>query len=171
MGIENNRLIHKAYGYATHAHRKQRYGTFSYGYHLHDVYTILTDFGVTNRTLLAAAYLHDILEDTDTTTEELSLEFGKDVAALVVAVTDEKGYPNRKETKAATYPKIRAAGAKAVLLKLADRLANIESGLGDESKFLEMYRKEHADFRAALYVPGENEDLWDAIEAALREDL
>lgn len=138
----------------------QRYGQYPYAKHLQDVHDVLLRFDVTDRNLLTAAFLHDILEDTDVSRETIQDIFGHDVALLVYAVTDEKG-ENRKERKALTYPKIRTVTG-ATQLKLADRIANIENSLRtDEMRMFRMYRKEHAGFSLALRVLGEYDEMWD----------
>jgi len=105
--------------------------------------------------MFVAAWLHDVIEDTDTKYRDVEELFGHNVAQLVDAVTSVEG-PNRKLRNAATYPKIRNAGIWAVRLKLADRIANVSNGGGS----VKMYRDEYKDFRHALYTAGENEDLW-----------
>lgn len=74
--------------------------------------------------MLAAAWLHDVLEDTAASREELAAEFGAAVADMVWAVTDGPGR-TREERKGATYPRIRATPGAAVI-KLCDRIANVE---------------------------------------------
>jgi (p)ppGpp synthase/HD superfamily hydrolase len=105
--------------------------------------------------VLTASWLHDVVEDTPTKLKEVEEMFGPEVARLVHAVTNEDG-PNRKTRHALTYPKIREAGDKAIQLKLADRIANVESG----GNLVGMYRKEFEDFRRALYTTGQAEDMW-----------
>jgi hypothetical protein len=115
--------------------------------------------------LVPAAWLHDIVEDTYETIENVRYIFGDKVAALVEAVTDEPG-KNRKERAEKTLPKIRAHGIEAVALKLCDRIANIEAcieGVGNV-KLLKMYRKEYPAFREALYREGELEGSWDILD-------
>lgn len=55
---------------------------------------------------------------------------------------------NRKTRNAATYPKIRDGGPRAVCLKLADRIANVRNGGGS----VQMYKREHEDFRRGIYL-------------------
>lgn len=67
----------------------------------------------------AAAYLHDILEDTPTTYEELKKEFGHTVADLVLEVTHE----GEKDNKGYYFPRLQSKDA--ILIKFADRLSNL----------------------------------------------
>ncbi len=76
--------------------------------------------------LVMAGLLHDTIEDTGVTREELEQLFGSDVASLVVEVTDDKSLP--KETRKALQ--VRHAGKKstrAQTLKLADKISNLRS--------------------------------------------
>ena len=76
--------------------------------------------------LVMAAFLHDTLEDTDTTREELEREFGSDVAALVVEMTDDKSLPKerRKELQVQNAPHKSVRGQ---VIKLADKISNLRS--------------------------------------------
>lgn len=161
--------VARAAGFAAAAHHKQRYGSAPYTYHLEQVAYVLRQHAVADvpEELEAAAWLHDVLEDTPVSESYLREFFGAGVADLVVAVTDEPGR-DRKERKTRTYPKIRAAGAKAVRLKLADRIANFSSAVREgRQDLLTMYRSEHPEFRAALYRPLENLDMWGTLEDLL----
>lgn len=150
-----DRLTHAKF-FATVKHSGQLYGAvLPYTHHLQDVEQVLREHGESNEDLLVAAWCHDMVEDTETKVREIEECFGEEVARLVEAVTDEPG-PNRKTRKVMTYPKIREAGAEAVRLKLADRIANIRhNGPG-----VRMYVREHEEFRRQLYTEGENEDMW-----------
>lgn len=74
--------------------------------------------------VLMAAVLHDTVEDTDTTFEELEGLFGREVSALVKEVTDDKSLPKatRKKLQIEHAPHI-SSGAKAI--KLADKISNV----------------------------------------------
>jgi GTP diphosphokinase / guanosine-3',5'-bis(diphosphate) 3'-diphosphatase len=81
--------------------------------------TLATDVDV-----LAAAILHDTIEDTDTTEAELERAFGPEVASIVVEVTDEKTQSKalRKRMQIAHAPHL---SAQAKLVKLADKIVNL----------------------------------------------
>jgi hypothetical protein len=144
---------------AVNAHAGQKYGEHPYEVHLDHVASVLLRFEVATEDLLVAAYLHDSLEDTRLTREFIAVSFGENVAALVSAVTDEKGV-NRKERAAKTYPKIRRAGIDAVTLKLADRIANTEHGRSNGDSRFHMYCKEFPEFTRALFLQGERDGMW-----------
>ena len=155
--------------FAATKHAGQKYGDGQpYTVHLAAVEEVLRRFPIESRDLrgqsasldvsvddlLEAAWLHDVVEDTNTTLAEVEGMFGPRVAALVWAVTNEPG-PNRRARHALTYPKIRAQRG-ATLLKLADRIANVEAG----GKLVEMYCKEYVDFTKGLRVWGEFPEFW-----------
>ncbi len=149
-------LFQKAKVLAIEAHGAQRYGDRPYADHLAAVVGILERFGGSledewTAPILVAAWLHDALEDTTLSKGVIQDQIGDIVADLVWRVTDEPG-ANRKARKNATYPKLQQ-NERAVILKLADRIANVEESSRNNSRLLGMYRKEHPDFVGALYPP------------------
>lgn len=140
-----------------------------YSVHLEDVETILIEFNHISSTLRAAAWLHDVLEDVLTTTEQrekFKTEFPGYLYLIVEAVTSEPG-KNRKERNTKTYPKI-ANLDYAIVLKLADRISNgrasVRKAFSVDTKYnskYSMYKKEYPEFRAALYTPTiDNLTMW-----------
>ncbi len=86
--------------------------------HIQQVVNILMQ--VTNEgDVIAAAYLHDIIEDTNTTYEELCNEFDERIANLVMEVTHE----GCADSKGFYFPRLKSQ--KAILIKFADRLSNL----------------------------------------------
>ncbi len=92
--------------------------------HLIEVVGILADAGVTNPRTLAAAWLHDAIEDVGATAGELTELFGADVAGLVKEVSDDKSLPKdeRKRLQIVHAP-LKSDGAR--LIALADKIANL----------------------------------------------
>ena len=86
--------------------------------------------GVDDEDVLIAALLHDTVEDTDTTREELVERFGENVAGLVMECTDDKRLPKaeRKRLQIVNAP-TKSAGAKQI--KLADTTCNLRDILAD----------------------------------------
>lgn len=86
-------VYEKAYNLAFKYHSGQEYGDKDYfQYHLIGVVeSIIRKWGDGNRDLMAVAILHDILEDTDLTEQELRKVVGKDVTKCVVALTKQEG--------------------------------------------------------------------------------
>ena len=153
--------------FAIAAHGDQIYGDRPYVHHLDAVVELLRPFGETAQVI---GYLHDVVEDTAVTPEQVRGTFGDQVANCVLLLSDEPG-GNRRERKARSHAKLAKVSGEAELalvVKAADRLANLrESAGGGENSKLEMYRREQAAFRAAAYRAGLCDDLWLEIERIL----
>src|SRR5215212_12182399 len=125
-------LIARAYGAAHAAHRGQvRKSGEPFVYHPLATADILADLRL-DATTIAAALLHDVLEDTDLTKEELVEQFGEEVADIVDGVTKLKRLPsgNLEEAQAESLRKMIVAMSKdvrVIIIKLADRLHNMRT--------------------------------------------
>lgn len=148
-----NHLIGKSALFAIERHGDQKYGKKPYHVHLVDVVGVLRRFIEWDnlpQEYIDAAWLHDTIEDTSTTREEINVLFGKRVGDLVYAVTNESGM-NREERHRKTYPKIRNID-HAITIKLADRIANVEQAISHDrfgrppQKLFNMYLKEWDKF-------------------------
>ncbi len=124
--------IERAYAVAREAHKDQvrRSGDADIT-HPVGVAAVLADLGLDDVTLIAAL-LHDAVEDTEITLDDLARDFGDDVAAIVDGVTklDRIKFDSREEQQAATMRKMLVAMAKDIrvlLIKLADRLHNMRT--------------------------------------------
>ena len=121
-------LILKALRFSAEKHRDQRRKdakSSPYINHpIHVAETLWTIGEVRDVTLLLASILHDTIEDTATRPDEIQAEFGEDVLALVLEVTDNKSLPKqvRKQLQVETAPH-KTDNAK--LLKLADKICNV----------------------------------------------
>ncbi len=124
--------IEKAYLFAKRLHEGQyRISEEPYIIHPVEVAKILVGLKVDSHTL-EAAFLHDILEDTDTQPEEIEKLFGKDVLSLVQGVTKlgKLQFKSKEERQAENFRRLFIAMAKdirIVFLKLADRLHNMRT--------------------------------------------
>lgn len=151
--------IQAAQAFASVKHEGQKYGdTEPYTKHLAHVAEVLLRFKFDDEDLIVAAWLHDSVEDTDATITQIEMMFGRRVADIVGRVTNEPG-KNRKERHAKTYPKIQKS-MDATTIKLADRIANVESSVEASSDKLGMYRKEHEAFKALLHKDGVHDAMW-----------
>ncbi len=125
-------LINQAYLTAADAHRsQQRNSGEPYIHHPLAVARIVADLGLDDITV-AAALLHDAVEDTGVTLEELQAQFGPDVAAIVDGVTklDRVQFDTKEAQQAATMRKMLVAMAKdlrVLIIKLSDRLHNMRT--------------------------------------------
>ena len=163
-------MLKKAREFAVQAHGDQKYGERPYSYHLDAVVELLAAYGETAQ---AVGYLHDVVEDTDVSVEDIESEFGTLVARCVGLLSDEPG-KTRKERKAKTYAKLALVSGSeelALTVKAADRLANVRATLADKKRGLwEVYRSEHPTFRAAAFRAGQCEPLWLELDELLEQD-
>jgi len=162
-------MIKKARAFAQKAHNVQAYGDiYPYYKHCEDVDKVLRRYGFTEEkdlALLVAAWLHDVLEDTNNSYNDLKKEFDTNIAEIVYCVTDELGR-NRKEKKERTLSKTRS-NPKSVILKVGDRIANVEFGLSEGSSHVDMYRKEFPEFQYNLRIYQQIDPMWEHLEKLL----
>lgn len=148
--MENIKRYENAKMLAIRMHGLQTYDKFPYHKHLQDVEDVLVKFDFDKYSpIVCAAWLHDILEDCPISYSDIQNEFGYHIAEIVYHVTDELGR-NRKEKKEKTYPKVRE-NTEARIVKIADRIANVEFSKEHSKDKFEMYKKEHREFRENIY--------------------
>jgi guanosine-3',5'-bis(diphosphate) 3'-pyrophosphohydrolase len=125
-------LLTRAFRYAAHAHEgQQRRSGEPFVMHPLGVARICADLQLDEQTI-AAALLHDVVEDTAAESEELRAEFGDEVAHLVQGVTKltRIQFQSREQAEAENYRKMIVAMAedpRVILIKLADRLHNMRT--------------------------------------------
>ena len=129
---EEQDMVVKAYDLASEAHKDQRrYSGEPYIMHPVAVARILFDLGMDHQSIIAAI-LHDTVEDTDVTLEDLSAAFGDEIAQLVSGVTKLGKVPlaTYKEQQAENVRKMLIAMSqdiRVIIIKLADRLHNMRT--------------------------------------------
>ncbi len=143
------RLVSEAAELAARRHsgmRRKGRGDEPYINHLAEVASLLSAATEgADAELVAAGWLHDTIEDTETTQEELAQRFGLRVAALVEEVTDDMSLEKRerRQRQIEDAPR-KSAGAK--LIKIADKISNIRARmLPDPSR---EQREDLADYLA-----------------------
>ncbi len=126
-------VVTKAYYYAemAHSNAQTRFSGERYFVHPYNVALILADMHMDVQTI-AAGLLHDVVEDTGITYEEIKKEFGEEIANMVDGVTklSKVKYRNKEERQAESLRKMIIAMSKdirVVIIKLADRLHNIRT--------------------------------------------
>ncbi len=125
-------LLKKAYEFSKKAHENQKRASGEeYFIHPCTVAGILMELGLDAATV-AAAFLHDVIEDTPVSEGDIKKEFGEEVLELVVGVTklEKIRFHSKEEEQAENFRKIFVAMAKdirVIIIKLADRLHNMRS--------------------------------------------
>ena len=128
----DTKLILKAYNYAFKHHGNQlRKSGEPYIIHPLNVAYILADIGMDDSTI-AAALLHDVVEDTDVTNKDIINEFGQEIADMVAGVTKlgNIAFASIEERQVEDYRKMFLAMGKdirVIIIKLADRLHNLRT--------------------------------------------
>jgi guanosine-3',5'-bis(diphosphate) 3'-pyrophosphohydrolase len=123
-----------AVAFAAHKHRNQRRKDAEaspYINHPISLANVLAnEGGIEDERTLVAAILHDTIEDTETTEQELTKEFGADVAGIVIEITDDKSLP-KAERKRLQVVHASTISRRAKLVKLADKICNLRDVAGN----------------------------------------
>lgn len=135
-----------------HAGQQRRYTGEPYLNHLMMVASLVRQVGADDE-VTAAALLHDVVEDTRTTNEEVRVYFGDRVADLVAELTDH--FPsgtggNRRERKAKERDRLAAASADAQTIKVADLIDNTRSIMQHDPNFARVYLTEKSNLLDVL---------------------
>lgn len=126
---EVERILAAAHFAAEHHKGQKRKGEAGEPYlnHLIEVAELIaTSSDLLDANLIMAGFLHDTIEDTDVTRQELERLFGSDVAALVAEVTDDKSLP-KEQRKALQVQNAHKKSPRAQTLKLADKISNLRA--------------------------------------------
>jgi guanosine-3',5'-bis(diphosphate) 3'-pyrophosphohydrolase len=127
LAVERSPLVGQALGTAREAHAGQiRNGSGGRPYieHPEAVAALLAEHGF-GEDVLAAALLHDVVEDSETTVEQLQASFGEPVAGLVAALSDDESIADYRERKDEHRGRVAAAGGAALAIYGADKLTNV----------------------------------------------
>ncbi len=141
----NHDLITRAADFAAvkHAARRRKYTFEPYVNHLRNVAQLLADHGQSPE-VVAAGWLHDTIEDTDTTFADLSEAFGSRVATLVLEVTDVSSPVdgNRVARKAKDRQHLARSSVAGATIKLADLIDNSRDIVKHDPAFARIYLAE-----------------------------
>ena len=147
-------LVERARRYAVARHRRighrRKYTEQPYETHLANVARAVAAVS-DDPEMIAAAWLHDVVEDTEATLADVEREFGRSVARLVSELTDvsRPGDGNRAERKALDRAHLARASARAKTVKLADLIDNCRDICRHDPRFAQVYLEE---MRALLEV-------------------
>jgi len=150
----NEALLNRAYVYAMKAHGNQKRASGDlYFSHPLEVAAILTELKLDDATI-SAALLHDVIEDTDVTRDEIDQKFGKEIGELVEGLTKIKKLDlvTKKAEQAENFRKLLVAissDIRVLLIKLADRLHNMRT-LGHKRP---ESRRRTSDETLEIYAP------------------
>lgn len=125
------RLVSRAASFAAirHAGQVKKAGQTPYINHLADVACLLAEGpAAADANLIAAGWLHDVVEDSHATAEEIEVLFGADIRSLVEELTDDMSLA-REERKKRQIADIAAKSHRARLLKLADKTSNVRAAI------------------------------------------
>ena len=140
-------LVTRAKRFASEAHgridHRRKYTGQSYESHLKAVAALVAEVS-DDVEMIAAAWLHDVVEDTPATVQEIDREFGAGVAALVADLTDvsKPGDGNRAARKALDRQHIAAASSRAKSVKLADLIDNCRDIVRHDPRFGRVFLQE-----------------------------
>jgi guanosine-3',5'-bis(diphosphate) 3'-pyrophosphohydrolase len=128
MASSDLALVMRAASFAADRHRRQRRKDAEASPYINHPLALADllagEGGISDPIVLAAALLHDTVEDTETTLEEIAAGFGAEVAAIVAEVTDDKSLP-KAERKRLQVAKAAGKSERAKLVKLADKICNL----------------------------------------------
>ena len=137
-----------------HGEQKRKYTGRPYYTHLEDVASKVAEY-TDDKDIITAALLHDTIEDTDVTYDQIKDKFGKRVADIVQDLSDEftkDKYPdlNRKQRKEKEAERLSKTSDEAKLIKAADKLHNIQDIAENDPKFAVKYLQEAKDDADAI---------------------
>jgi guanosine-3',5'-bis(diphosphate) 3'-pyrophosphohydrolase len=162
---ERSPLVHSALEQARQDHAGQTRngsGGMPYVEHPMRVAAILDEHGY-GEAVLAAALLHDVVEDSDTSLDELREKFGEEVAGLVGAMTDDESIEDYRERKAEHRERLAAAPVETMAIYGADKLTNSRT-------LRDAYASEGDAVRKEFKVPLELKlEIWEKDLELLRE--
>jgi guanosine-3',5'-bis(diphosphate) 3'-pyrophosphohydrolase len=166
-------LFLKALVFAADKHRNQRRkDTDASPYINHPIALaniLVNEGGITDINVLCGAILHDTIEDTETTKEELTQQFGEKITSIVLDVTDDKTLP-KAERKLKQIEHASHASNEAKLVKLADKISNLRDILSSPPKdWTDDRKKEYFDWAGKVIdeIRGTNrklENIFDSLK-------
>jgi len=165
-------IKYKAEWYASQMHTKinQLYNNLPYRVHLkltvEEAEKFIYLIPVHDRdTVIAGCWVHDLIEDTGVTYNDVLTHTNKIVAEYAYACTNDKGRNRAERANPGYYYGLRIY-KHASFIKLCDRLANVRYGKEHKSGMLTMYKREYAHFREHLY-DGRWDEMWAELEKLL----
>ena len=121
----DNILGAKKFAQEKHKNQKRKDGVTPYSDHLEGVVNRLKNLGVTDKDVLCAAWLHDIIEDTDVTFDQINERFGREVAVIVLSLSKDQNIL-KKDREVQYINQLKDASFQTKIIKLCDISANLK---------------------------------------------
>ena len=115
----------KKFAQEKHKNQKRKDGVTPYSDHLEGVVNRLKNLGVTDKDVLCAAWLHDIIEDTDVTFDQINERFGREVAVIVLSLSKDQNIL-KKDREVQYINQLKDASFQTKIIKLCDISANLK---------------------------------------------
>ena len=115
----------KKFSQEKHKNQKRKDGVTPYSDHLEGVVNRLKNLGVIDKEVLCAAWLHDIIENTDVTFDQINERFGREVAVIVLSLSKDQNI-SKKDREAQYINQLKDASFQTKIIKLCDISANLK---------------------------------------------
>ena len=151
---DDTKLLIRAIEFAARKHRMQRRKDVDASPYINHPIALMSvlcvEGGIDDPVVLAAAALHDTIEDTETTRDELAKAFGETIAGIVAELTDDKSLP-KAERKLLQIEHAQHMSAAASSVKLADKICNIRDvGENQPADWSEHRRREYFEWARSV---------------------
>lgn len=126
--LSKESLVLKAKNFAQNKHKNQKRkdGVTPFFDHLESVVNRMKNLGITNEEVLSAAWLHDVIEHTDTTFDEINEIFGNTISVLVLSLTKNYNLP-KKDIETQYVAQLKNSSIQSKLIKFCDVSSNLKS--------------------------------------------
>lgn len=168
-------VVRSAELFATFHHgiigQKRKYTGMDYIHHPQAVVNILKQYGIIDPYTLAVGWLHDTVEDTNATSEDVYRFFSFHIASSVFDLTDSFN-GNRAQRKAEDRVRIAHGQDRSKLVKAADCLDNLSDIVDNDPKFAKVYVAEIKQLRDEAFPKGDNiHPIFEALDGQINEAM
>lgn len=118
-------LSAKKFAQEKHKNQKRKDGITPFSDHLEGVVNRLKNLGITDKNILCAAWLHDIIENTNVTFNEINERFGREIAVIVLSLSKDKNIL-KKDVETVYANQLKESSFQSKIIKLCDISANLK---------------------------------------------